>query len=62
MFAVGDVAELFGRDLEGRRSGARLVPGYHKITDPLATSVMLLDNAKLKHWRLADDLERAVGS
>ena len=57
MFAVGDVAELFGRDLEGKAIWCTPRPGYHKITDPLATSVMLLDNAKLKHWRLADDLK-----
>jgi hypothetical protein len=57
VFAVGDVAELFGRDLEGKAIWCTPRPGYHKITDPLATSVMLLDNAKLKHWRLADDLK-----
>ena len=57
VFAVGDVAELFTRDLEGKAIWCRPRPGYHKITDPLATSVMLLDNAKLKHWRFADDLK-----
>jgi hypothetical protein len=56
VFAVGDVAELFARDLEGKAIWCTPRPGYHKITDPLATSVMLLDNAKLKHWRFADDL------
>jgi len=56
VFAVGDVAELFGRDLEGKAIWCTPRPGYHKITDPLATSVMLLDCAKLKHWRFADDL------
>ena len=57
VFAVGDVAELFTRDLEGKAIWCRPRPGYHKITDPLATSVMLLDNAKLKHWRFTDDLQ-----
>ena len=57
VFAVGDVAELFGRDLEGKAIWCRPRPGYHKITDPLATSVMLLDNARLEHWRFAADLE-----
>lgn len=57
VFAVGDVAELFMRDLEGKAIWCRPRPGYHKITDPLATSVMLLDNAKLKHWRFSDDLK-----
>jgi hypothetical protein len=57
VFAVGDVAELFQRDLGGKAIWCRPRPGYNKITDPLATSVMLLDNAKLKHWRFADDLD-----
>lgn len=57
VFAVGDVAELFGRDLEGKAIWCTPRPGYTKITDPLATSVMLLDNARLKHWRFADDLQ-----
>jgi hypothetical protein len=57
VFAVGDVGELFTRDLEGKAIWCRPRPGYHKITDPLATSVMLLDCGKLPHWRFADDLE-----
>ncbi|HEX3424279.1 MAG TPA: hypothetical protein VHS33_12895 [Sphingomicrobium sp.] len=56
VFAVGDAAELFGRDLEGKAILCTPRPGYHKITDPLATSVMLLDCAKLRHWRFAEDL------
>jgi hypothetical protein len=57
VFAIGDVAELFRRDLEGKAIWCRPRPGYHKVTDPLATSVMLLDNSKLRHWRFADDLK-----
>ncbi|HEY4071092.1 MAG TPA: hypothetical protein VGM04_05990 [Sphingomicrobium sp.] len=57
VFAVGDVAELFRRDLQGKAIWCRPRPGYNKITDPLATSVMLLDNSKLKHWRFGDDLK-----
>jgi hypothetical protein len=57
VFAIGDVNELFTRDMEGNAILCRPRPGYDKITDPLATSVMLLDNSKLKHWRLADDLK-----
>jgi hypothetical protein len=57
VFAVGDVAELFGRDLEGKAIWCTPRPGYHKITDPLATSVMLLDCAKLKHWRFKEGLK-----
>jgi hypothetical protein len=57
VFAVGDVAELFRRDLGGKSIWCTPRPGYHKITDPLATSVMLLDNAKLTHWRFGEDLQ-----
>jgi hypothetical protein len=58
VFAVGDVTELFDRDLEGKAIWCRPRPGFHKITDPLATSVMLLDCTKLGHWRFAEDLKR----
>ncbi|HZC37779.1 MAG TPA: hypothetical protein VE221_03785 [Sphingomicrobium sp.] len=57
VFAVGDVGELFTRDLKGKAIWCRPRPGYDKITDPLATSVMLLDCGKLPHWRFAEDLE-----
>jgi hypothetical protein len=57
VFAVGDVAELFGRDLQGKAIWCTPRPGYRKITDPLATSVMLLDCSKLSHWRFAEDLQ-----
>ena len=33
---------------------------FDKITDPLATSVMLLDCGKLPHWRFAEELDSAV--
>jgi hypothetical protein len=56
VFAVGDVAELFTRDLQGKAIWCRPRPGYHNISEPLATSVMLLDCAKLPHWRFEDDL------
>jgi hypothetical protein len=57
VFAVGDVGELFTRDLEGKAIWCRPRPGYDKITDPLATSVMLLDCSKLPHWRFEEQLE-----
>jgi hypothetical protein len=57
VFAVGDVAELFRRDLQGKAIWCTPRPGYRNITDPLATSVMLLDNSKLEHWRFAEDLK-----
>ncbi len=58
VFAVGDVAELFGRGSQGKAIWCTPRPGYRKITDPLATSVMLLDNAKLEHWRFAEQLQK----
>ena len=57
VFAVGDVMELFARDFAGKAIWCTPRPGYSRITDPLATSVMLLDCSKLKHWRFADDLK-----
>jgi hypothetical protein len=57
VFAVGDAGELFSRDLQGKAIWCRPRPGYDKITDPLATSVMLLDCSKLPHWRFKEDLE-----
>jgi hypothetical protein len=57
VFAVGDVAALFRRDLQGKAIWCTPRPGYRKITDPLATSVMLLDCAKLKHWHFAGQLK-----
>jgi len=56
IFAVGDVGELFTRELPGKAIWCRPRPGYDKITDPLATSVMLLDCAKLPHWRFKEDI------
>lgn len=54
VFAVGDVAELFDRDMAGKSVMARFRAGHKGYADYIATSVMLLDNAKLKHW----DVER----
>ena len=49
-FGVGDDAELFARDLGGKPIWAVPRPGYNGDPDYLATSVMLLDCAQLKHW------------
>jgi hypothetical protein len=50
VFAVGDVNELFQRDMQGKAVMARGRAGHKGYADYIATSVMLLDNAKLKHW------------
>ncbi len=50
VFAVGDILGLFNRDMEGKA-----VVGRKRSKDPtkfcLATSVMLLDCARLRHWQ-----------
>ncbi len=58
IFAVGDVWELLSRDMGGKsimcrkRSGPK---GY--IDGCLASSVMLLDCTKLKHWRTEEQFD-----
>lgn len=49
-FGVGDIAELFNRDMAGKAIWAVPRPGYNDDPDYVATSVMLLDCARLKHW------------
>lgn len=56
-FAVGDVAELFRRDMGGKAVMAVPRPGHNGQADYIATSVMLLDNAKLRHWDFDQELE-----
>src|SRR5687767_11991546 len=55
VFCVSDVSELLGRDMGGRAILARLrsrtKPGIY------ASSVMLLDNARLKHWKVEENFE-----
>jgi hypothetical protein len=57
VFAVGDVGELFSRDLQGKAIWAVPRPGHNKSPDYIATSVMLLDCAKLPHWQFDRDLD-----
>ena len=56
-FGVGDIAELFDRDMAGRAIMAVPRPGHNKRNDYVATSVMLLDCAQLKHWNIDQDLD-----
>lgn len=56
VFAVGDVGELLAKDMGGKAVMCRM-----RGTGPTAhhaSSVMLMDCAKLKHWRLADDFAK----
>jgi hypothetical protein len=53
VFAVGDVWELLSRDLEGGAIGCR-----QRGTPPhYASSVMLLECSKLRHWKLEKDFD-----
>jgi hypothetical protein len=51
VFCVSDVVPLLERDMGGKPVMARQRKGGAKAND-FASSVMLLDNAKLKHWQL----------
>jgi hypothetical protein len=52
VFAVGDVWELLDRDMQGKAILCRARPYHNGVADYLATSVMLLDCARLKHWHV----------
>jgi hypothetical protein len=52
VFAVGDVWELLTRDMQGMAIMCRPKSGSKGKRGCLATSVMLLDCAKLRHWRV----------
>jgi hypothetical protein len=55
-FGVGDVADLFDRDMDGKAIMAVRRPGHNNRDDYIATSVMLLDCDKLKHWDFDQEL------
>ncbi|MBI2718303.1 MAG: hypothetical protein HY245_02030 [Rhizobiales bacterium] len=52
VFAIGDVTELFNRDMQGKAIMAKGRAGHNGRGDYIASSVMLLDCAKLKHWNV----------
>ena len=56
-FGVGDVAELFNGDMGGKSIWAVARPGHNGDPDYIATSVMLLDCARLTHWAFDQLLE-----
>jgi len=57
VFAVGDVQALLNRDMTGKAILAKPRPGYNGRPDYVATSVMLLDCAKLTHWNVRRSFE-----
>ena len=55
IFAVGDVWELLSRDMQGKAIMCRRRSGPKGFVDRcLASSVMLLDNARLTHWHVEE--------
>ena len=54
VFAVGDVWELLSRDMQGKALMCRPKSGNKGKRGCLATSVMLLDNAQLTHWKVEE--------
>lgn len=50
IFAVGDVQPLFDREMEGKAILCRTLEGDAARRTKLASSVMLLDCARLGHW------------
>jgi hypothetical protein len=57
VFAVGDILGLLSRDMGGKTIMCRPRSGTKGAEGGLATSVMLLDCAKLEHWRCEQDFE-----
>jgi len=54
VFAVADVWDLLSRDMEGAALMCRPRSGSKEKRGVLATSVMLLDCAKLTHWKVEE--------
>ena len=57
VFAVGDINELLDRDMQGKAVFARPRPGHKGKAHYVATSVMLMDCAKLEHWNVRKQFE-----
>ncbi len=55
VFAVGDVWELLTRDMAGKAIVCRPRSGNGGSSAAMASSVMLLDCARLRHWRCEAD-------
>ncbi len=55
IFAVGDIWELLQRDMQGAAIMCRPKSGRKGRKGAFASSVMLLDCAKLKHWQFEEN-------
>jgi len=51
VFAQGDIADLLERDMQGKSIVVRVESGSKAKEGIMASSVMLLDCAKLRHWK-----------
>lgn len=49
-FAIADIWDLLTRDMQGKALMCRIRPALKDLAEYRASSVMLLDNAKLRHW------------
>lgn len=58
VFALADVNELFERDMGEAAIMARTLPGDKRTQPDYASSVMLMDCARLKHWTWKGELEK----
>jgi len=57
VFARGDIWELLSRDMMGKAILCRPKSGSKGKRGCLATSVMLLDNAQLGHWKVEEQFD-----
>ena len=57
VFAVGDINELFALDMQGKSIFAKPRPGHKGRDNYVASSVMLLDCSKLRHWNVKKQFE-----
>jgi hypothetical protein len=57
IFAVGDIWELLTRDMQGKALMCRPRSGNKGKKGALATSVMLLDCARLTHWKTREQFD-----
>ncbi|MFK7974709.1 MAG: hypothetical protein AB8C02_01145 [Halioglobus sp.] len=57
IFAIGDIWELLSRDMAGAAIMCRPKSGRKGRKGAWASSVMLLDCAKLRHWKFDDNFQ-----
>ena len=62
VFAVGDVYELLQRDMAGKAVMGRHRSGKEGKAAQVATSVMLMDCARLQHWQPEEEFEQLFRS